>query len=103
MENCKMTENLTNTEIWERVEYIENAEMTNRLIPGDEGFENPEWVEDALYNDGEKSHKIRIYYRTTPEDAEIAEESDWSNIDWESRVTDIYLIDDNGDQIERII
>ena len=71
------------------------AELTNRLIPGDEDYEYPEWSEEACLTDGTR---VRIYYRTTPEDKETAIEHDWGTIDWSQRITRIVdRLDDGTD------
>lgn len=69
------------------------AEYTNRLIDSDPNFQYPEWQESGTIN----GVPVNIFYRTTPEDAEIANESDWGNIDWESRVDRIEINVDECD------
>lgn len=70
----------------------DGAELTNRVIPGDDNFEYPEWRELGTV-DGQAVH---VYYRTTPEDDKLAREtSDWSNIPWEDRVDRIVLACDD--------
>ena len=66
------------------------AEMTNRLIPGDENYEYPEWVEYGTLPDG---REVALYYRTSPEDSAMVEENggDWGAIDWPSSIT--YLVE----------
>ena len=61
-----------------------NAEYTNRLIPGDEDFEYPEWIETGTLD----GVPVAIYYRTTPEDQDAVEEygGDWGSIDWLDRI-----------------
>lgn len=59
------------------------AEFTNRLIPGDENFDFPEWSENAII----KNIPVKVFYRTTPEDSIIAMFSDWSTVPWKHRIT----------------
>lgn len=69
------------------------AELTNTLIPGDESFEYPEWSEDAKLD----GRPVRIYYRTTPADQKVFEETnDHGAIDWERRVTEIVEVLEDG-------
>jgi len=76
-----------------RITDYTGAEPTNRLIPGDENFEYPEWSETAKLD----GNPIRIYYRTTPEDAaRIAETNDGGSIDWKSRITKIVEVLEDG-------
>ncbi len=68
----------------------DGAEMTCRLIPGDDDFENPEWAEHCTFEGVE----CRVLYRTTPDDAIMAEGSDWSAIDWDQRCVAATIVDD---------
>lgn len=62
--------------------------MTSRLIPGDDAFEYPEWVESGSFN----CVPVIVYYRTTPEDQLIFNETgDFSSIDWYERIELIEL------------
>jgi len=63
------------------------AEMTNRLIPGDESFHYPEWSEDGLF----RSVPVRVYYRTTPDDQGAVDESggDWRIINWPEQAVEV--------------
>ena len=65
-----------------------NAELTNRLIPGDEDFSYPEWVEYGTL----RGIPVVCYYRTTPGDQEIADNIGcWGGIDWKSRLDRIEI------------
>jgi len=61
-----------------------NADYTNRLIPGDDNFDYPEWAEYGTLD----GVPVVIYYRTTPEDQDEVEENggDWGLVDWEERI-----------------
>jgi len=72
-------------EVFEMLTEAQGAEYTNRLIPGDEEFEYPEWSETAKI-DGQE---VEVFYRTTPEDEKYAEATDWSGIDWSTKITHI--------------
>lgn len=72
------------------------AEYTNRLIPGDEDYEHPEWSEYAVLD----GVPIIVYYRTTPEDQKMVEENggDFGAIDWEDRIDRIVIDLDKCDR-----
>lgn len=80
---------MKNQEIYSAFVSNGNAELTNRLIPGDENFEYPEWAEYGTLD----GVPVVVYYRTTPDDQEMVEENggDWGVVDWEERIDRITL------------
>ncbi len=87
----KEIEKLTAAKVFKIMESSGNAELTGRLIPGDDDFEYPEWAEDGKIGDVE----VRLYYRTTPEDLIRVEDhsGDWGEVDWADRVDRFEIID----------
>lgn len=80
---------MKNQEIYSAFVSDGNAEYTNRLIPGDENFEYPEWAEYGTIDEV----PVVIFYRTTPRDQEKVDENggDWGSIDWLERIDRISL------------
>jgi hypothetical protein len=66
-----------------------NAEPTSRRLGAD-----VEWAEEAKLTNGTP---VRIYYRTTPEDAAAAREwATWDSIPWDDRVIAIAELRSDG-------
>lgn len=91
---------MTKERFFEEYDVTTQAEMTSRLIPGDENFEYPEWVEYATF----EGDDYAVYYRTTPEDQKMVDEcgGDWGTVDWVDRVDRVVALDEYGDEDETI-
>jgi hypothetical protein len=90
----KIIENTAPAELFGMLENGSGAEFTNRLIPGDENFEYPEWSEDAEID----GVPVKVAYRTTPEDQALVDETgDWGDINWSMRLESVIV---DCDQID---
>jgi len=76
----------------------DGAELTNRCIPGDDNFANPEWSERSILD----GVPVVIYYRTTPEDQVQVEAvgGDWGVVDWPERLDRIEIDQHECDRTE---
>lgn len=79
----------TYQEILQQIEDLSGAEMTNRIIEGDENFNFPEWSETGVY----KGVPVVVYYRTTPQDQKNVNEAsgDWGYVEWNERIESIMI------------
>lgn len=84
-----METELTTAKLSDVVSDNNGAELTNRLIDGDPGYEYPEWQESGRVD----GVPVYVYYRTTPADQKLVNESDgdWGLVSWADRVDRIEI------------
>jgi len=86
---------ITKDDFFSEFRAADQADLTGRLIPGDESYEYPEWAVDGLF----RGVPVRVYYRTTPEDKKLVEEygGDWGEVDWPERAVEVCPLADACD------